>query len=222
MGRDKLEVSASNMNRFNDMDVTVSEDQPLEVHHMEQPSQEPSIGVYKIGPTAFKLSAHAYDIHIVTDASSSVTVKAPRYFQGKMIGLCGNMDGETVSELRDPKRCILSSGALMASSYLLTDSQGKCAGMPDKMRSQLREEQNSCVNKDLVIHPEEFSPSPRPTPFGPGKAGIDCTTRRTLVVSRNFDNSKCFSTSTIMECRLSCKAVDVRPIYVYNHLKFFY
>ena len=196
------------------MDVTVSEDQPLEVHHTDQPNQGPSIGVYKVGPTAFKLSAHAYDIHIVTDASSSVTVKAPRSFQGKMIGLCGNMDGETVSELRDPQRCILSSGAVMASSYLLTDSHGKCSGLQDKMRAQLREEQNSCINKDQRIDPESYSPSPRPTTPGGVVKNVDCSTRRTVVVTRNFDNSKCFSTSTIKECRASCKGLQFRPINV--------
>lgn len=79
VGRDKLEVSAADHKiLYNDMDVLVTEDQPLEVHHPDQAYQansRPSIGVYKIGPAAFKLSAHLHDIHIVSDASSSVTVK---------------------------------------------------------------------------------------------------------------------------------------------------
>lgn len=79
VGRDKLEVSASDHKiRYNDMDVIITDDQPLEVHHADlvyQANSRPSIGVYKVGPAAFKLSAHGHDIHIVTDASSSVTVK---------------------------------------------------------------------------------------------------------------------------------------------------
>lgn len=73
VGRDKLEVSASEHKiRYNDMDIVITDDQPLEVH---QADSRPSLGVYKVGPAAFKLSAHGHDIHIVTDASSSVTVK---------------------------------------------------------------------------------------------------------------------------------------------------
>lgn len=52
VGRDKLEVSAASLKiRYNDMDVVVTEDQPLEVHHADhyyQSSSRPSIGVYKV------------------------------------------------------------------------------------------------------------------------------------------------------------------------------
>ena len=52
VGRDKLEVSAASLKiRYNDMDVVVNEDQPLEVHHADyyyQSSSRPSIGVYKV------------------------------------------------------------------------------------------------------------------------------------------------------------------------------
>ena len=79
VGRDKLEVSAADHKiRYNDMDVIVADDKPLEVHQADQVYQvnsRPSVGVYKVGPAAFKLSAHGHDIHIVTDASSSVTIK---------------------------------------------------------------------------------------------------------------------------------------------------
>ncbi|EFX74857.1 hypothetical protein DAPPUDRAFT_323929 [Daphnia pulex] len=206
VGRDKLEVSAASLKiRYNDMDVVVTEDQPLEVHHAEQAyqsSSRPSIGVYKIGPAAFKLSSHSHDIHIVSDASSSVTVKAPRSFQGKMIGLCGNMDGEIVSELRDPQRCTLSSGTLMAASYQLNDGhQGRtCLGLPDKVRGQLREEQNTCHNKH-----DRDSKEPPIYPSPPSSPPTDsCIIRRTLVVVRSSDEARCFSTSIVKECRASC------------------
>ncbi|KAI9559672.1 hypothetical protein GHT06_013677 [Daphnia sinensis] len=211
VGRDKLEVAAASLKiRYNEIDVVVTEDQPLEVHQADmtfQSSSRPSIGVYKVGPAAFKISSHGHDIHIIADASSSITVKAPRSFQGKMIGLCGNMDGETVSELRDPQRCTLSSGILMAASYQLNDGhQGKqCFGLPDKVRGQLREEQNTCHNKQ--DHPLTPIPSPPSSPPSDG-----CIVRRTLVVVRSSDEAKCFSTSTVKECRPSCYGL-------YGHFK---
>lgn len=52
VGRDKLEVAAASLKiRYNEIDVVVSEDQPLEVHHADhtyQSSSRPSIGVYKV------------------------------------------------------------------------------------------------------------------------------------------------------------------------------
>lgn len=136
-------------------------------------------------------------------------LKAPRSFQGKMIGLCGNMDGETVSELRDPQRCILSSGAVMAASYQLNEGQQgrQCSGMVDKIRGQLREEQNSCHNK-----PDWDTPTPPPIYPTPSSSNADaCFTGRTLVVVRSVDDAKCFSTSTVRECRSSCQGLYYTP-----------
>ncbi len=147
-----------------------------------------------------------------------------------MIGLCGNMDGETVQELRDPQRCILSSGAIMAASYLLTDNQ-KCSGLGDKLRAQLREEQNVCLNKhDVTLNPSIEQPptvgirhsSAAGSSSNPVVNGNDCTIRRTIVLVRNFDDAKCFSTSTVKECRSSCHGQHFRPTNVhFNHLYIF-
>jgi len=86
VGRDKVQVSAATLAiRYNDMEVTVTEDQPLEVHHAEysgnqnEIEQGPSIGIYKIGPAAFKLSAQKFGINIVTDASNSITIKVDSF-----------------------------------------------------------------------------------------------------------------------------------------------
>lgn len=37
--------------------------------------------------------------------------------RGRLQGLCGDMNGETLFEFRGPGRCVLSSGELMASQY---------------------------------------------------------------------------------------------------------
>lgn len=81
-----MQVSAATLAiRYNDMEVFVTEDQPLEVHHAEysgnqnEIEQGPSIGIYKIGPAAFKLSAQKFGIDIVTDASNSITIKVDSF-----------------------------------------------------------------------------------------------------------------------------------------------
>lgn len=122
------------------------------------------------------------------------TYQAPRWFQGKMIGLCGDMDGESVSELRDAQRCVLSSGALMAASFQLHEAGKQCA--PDKIRAQLRQEQAACQAKRDGLR----SPS------------VDCLARRTMVLHR--DDAKCFSTTAIRECRPSCQGHSLRAFHV--------
>ena len=38
-----------------------------------------------------------------------------------MQGLCGDMNGERLFEFRGPRRCVLSSGSLMAAQYQTSD-----------------------------------------------------------------------------------------------------
>ena len=125
--------------------------------------------------------------------------------QGRLIGLCGNMDGETVSELRDPSHCILTSGQIMAASYLLSNSPSKCSGMPDEIRNQLRREQADCVVDER--HPSRLSEGPTNSGFRPPSS---CRIQRTLVVLRGEEKKleKCFSTQIVTECKLPCQLSD--------------
>jgi len=194
VGKDKLEVDAlAKVIRYNDIDVVVSEDQPMAIH--DDQGLGHIAGIYKIGLDTFKMTTPVFGVQIVTDGKS-VTIKAPRSFQGRLIGLCGNMDGETVSELRDPRQCILTSGPIMAASYLLTDTQGKCSGIVEDIRNQLRQEQADCV---------KYVPYPHPISGGSPDGG-SCSVQRTVVVFRG--NRTCFSTLTITECRGSCQPID--------------
>lgn len=47
--------------------------------------------------------------------------------RGRLQGLCGDMNGETLFEFRGPGRCVLASGELMAGQYA-TSSQ--CRHLP--------------------------------------------------------------------------------------------
>lgn len=40
---------------------------------------------------------------------------------GQVQGLCGDMNGERLFEFRGPRRCVLSSGSLMAAQYQTSD-----------------------------------------------------------------------------------------------------
>ena len=112
-----------------------------------------------------------------------------------------------VSELRDPHKCILTSGPIMAASYLLTDTQGKCSGIAEDIRNQLRQEQADCV---------KYVPYPHPISGGSPDGG-SCSVQRTVVVFRG--NRTCFSTLTIIECRGSCQPKNVNKSKIETNWK---
>ena len=105
------------------------------------------------------------------------------------------MDGEMVPELRDPRQCILSSGPVMAASYMLPDRQDKCARIAEDVHNQLRLEQANCV---------KYTPSPTVT--GTSSDSSSCSEPRTVVVYRG--NRTCLSMQTVVECKSSCEPVD--------------
>lgn len=206
---------------------------------------------FKVGPSAFKLSSHGHDIHIIADASSSVTVKVCFIWRLFLIALRRHW-----LIVRHPGRskerwsafavtwtaklflnCVILSVARsrlelwwpLLINWTTAIKESNASGCLTKSEASYgrwssllsffyntvvlsvlskffsSEEQNTCHNKhDLPLTP---MPSPPSSPPNDG-----CIIRRTLVVVRSSDEAKCFSTSTVKECRPSCYGL-------YGHFK---
>ena len=50
-----------------------------------------------------------------------IHLQAKESLGGQLQGLCGDMNGERLFEFRGPRRCVLSSGSLMAAQYQTSD-----------------------------------------------------------------------------------------------------
>jgi hypothetical protein len=77
VGKDKLEVDAlAKVIRYNDIDVVVSEDQPMAIH--DDQGLGHIAGIYKIGLDTFKMTTPVFGVQIVTDGKS-VTIKVRKH-----------------------------------------------------------------------------------------------------------------------------------------------
>ena len=73
VGKDKLEVAAATkIIRYNEFDVVVTEDQPMEVHGDH--GLGTIVTIYQIGPDTFKIVAPIYGVQVITDGQR-ITIK---------------------------------------------------------------------------------------------------------------------------------------------------
>merc|ERR1719238_2510545 len=54
----------------------------------------------------FHIYAPNQMLHVVTDGKS-IEVVAPQILKGRAVGLCGDLNGEIVADLRSPRNCIM-------------------------------------------------------------------------------------------------------------------
>lgn len=69
--------------------------------------------------------------------------QAGRRLRGKVQGLCGDLNEESIFEFRGPRRCILSSGSVMAASYQTSWHHPQCRIRPE-VAERLRHERKNC------------------------------------------------------------------------------
>lgn len=74
VGRDKVEIfPALSKVHFNGIEISLHQDQPLEVYH-EPASQRSSIGAYKVDAETLKVTVHFHHVNIFISASSGIVV----------------------------------------------------------------------------------------------------------------------------------------------------
>jgi len=94
-------------------------------------------------------------LHVVTDGER-IEVVAPQLLKGRAVGLCGDLNGERIADLKTPQECIMKSN-LAAMSYMLNPSGNnhgsvspRCAGIPAKYRPEYNHEKQECF-KEISI-----------------------------------------------------------------------
>jgi hypothetical protein len=94
-------------------------------------------------------------LHVLTDGES-IEVVAPQLLRNRAVGLCGDLNGEYVADLKSPKECIMKP-KLAAMSYMLnkegrsSSSYGpQCSGIPSADRSEYRREEQACFKEGII------------------------------------------------------------------------
>ncbi|XP_057364794.1 uncharacterized protein LOC130685509 [Daphnia carinata] len=82
---------------------------------------------------------------------NTITLSASEQLLGHACGLCGDGDSEVTGEFKTSNRCALSSGALMAASFLVNMGLEDCPALPDEILQALLIESYPCYSVDEQV-----------------------------------------------------------------------
>merc|ERR1712212_889716 len=103
----------------------------------------------------YHINVQQYGLKLVTDGKR-VEVIAPQLLRSRTVGLCGNLDGETIGCVQSPGQCIMKP-TLAAMSYMMKETN-RCSvqGQFPGQLTEFQKELNACA-KDRSV-PTSLSP----------------------------------------------------------------
>merc|ERR1712200_253881 len=103
--------------------------------------------ITKFEDGVYSIYSLKYGIEVLADGEILKVKTNHVVFRNKATGLCGNLDGETTSDLQTGERCILSEPSLTGYSYMIED--GKCQGIPEEVKTTIKREEQRCVREKV-------------------------------------------------------------------------
>merc|ERR1712168_1702925 len=91
---------------------------------------------------------HAYGISVYSDGKSLEIKTYQHLLRNKACGLCGDLNDESVADVKTPQSCIMSSPSLAALTYMVEDHT--CRGMTSQQQEQINSETQQCVKKQDI------------------------------------------------------------------------
>merc|ERR1711962_955898 len=88
-------------------------------------------------------------VTVMTDGKS-VEVVAPQILKNRAAGLCGDMNGEEVADLKTPLKCVMKP-KLVALSYMLNEAN--CHSIPQQDLAEFQREEQQCIKETFVKTP---------------------------------------------------------------------
>ena len=96
----------------------------------------------------FSIVSKKYGVSVLADGERMEVKSYQHFLRNRVTGLCGDMNGEKTADLKSSKRCIMSEPKLSALSFMLED--GKCRGVPEQDKTELRRQEQRCVRQEEV------------------------------------------------------------------------
>merc|ERR1712168_1130242 len=91
---------------------------------------------------------HAYGISVYSDGKSLEVKTFQHLLRNKACGLCGDLNDESVADVKTPQSCILSSPSLAALTYMLEDQT--CRGLTRQQQQQINSQTQQCLKKQDI------------------------------------------------------------------------
>merc|ERR1719219_1002127 len=99
---------------------------------------------------------NVYGVHVVQQqimvmfCGKHVQIFGNPLLRARSCGLCGDLNGETTTDLKTPERCIMSRPQFAAYSYMIQES---CQGIPSQDLAKYQQEKTRCVKQEIIPTP---------------------------------------------------------------------
>merc|ERR1711931_454703 len=147
--------------------------------------------ITKFEDGVYSIYSPKYGMEVLADGEILKVKTHHVVFRNKATGLCGNLDGESSSDLYTGRQCILSESRLTGYSYMIED--GQCQGIPEEEKTTIKREEQRCVR-------ERVEPTKVFELFGKQQRRVP-TERKHLIEKEG--NKVCFSKHMIRVCQSS-------------------
>merc|ERR1712042_172969 len=95
----------------------------------------------------YTIYSRKYGVEIIADGERLEVRSYPILFRDRVTGLCGDLNGEWLADLKTPKQCILPVPKLTAMTFMLEE---QCSGMTQQEKSELRKFEGKCIKKEEI------------------------------------------------------------------------
>merc|ERR1712227_519238 len=115
----------------------------------DQDNKEIIAEIKKYQDGVFRIYVPLQMVTVMTDGKS-VEVVAPQILKNRAAGLCGDMNGEEVADLKTPLKCVMKP-KLVALSYML--NKANCHSIPQQDLAEFQREEQQCIKEEFVKTP---------------------------------------------------------------------
>merc|ERR1711962_1949741 len=115
----------------------------------DQDNKEIIAEIKKYQDGVFRIYVPLQMVTVMTDGKS-VEVVAPQILNNRAAGLCGDMNGEEVADLKTPLKCVMKP-KLVALSYML--NKANCHSIPQQDLAEFQREEQQCIKETFVKTP---------------------------------------------------------------------
>merc|ERR1712055_1220106 len=96
----------------------------------------------------YSIYSRKYGVEIIADGERLEVKSNPLIFGDRATGLCGDLNGEWMADLKSPKQCVIPVPKLTAMTFMLED--GKCKGVPQPLKPKLEKYEQRCIRQKVI------------------------------------------------------------------------
>ncbi|QQP55600.1 Vitellogenin 2 [Caligus rogercresseyi] len=153
-------------------------------------SEFPLIKIYRSIDDVYGFEAPSHSLYFRTNGER-ISLSPSMTMKGKLCGICGDMNGQTLGDISGPSRCIYSSPLAEVAAYRV--SSPTCSPLETGIKQKLEAETAQCARFEEI-----------PTEVIKTYTSLvgKCTSQKHMILERGGET--CFSTTPVTQCGAQC------------------